>query len=109
MWTTPLNYTKHELCKIDHYKNATAQNTILFLYYATFNLSASTLIKAIDKGFFLSWPGFTRQGFKSYVTNLEATYKGHLDHVRINILSTKIQANTFVHDLHQHNNVNKNA
>ena len=104
LWTTPLQQKQHELCKIDHYKNATTQNMILFLYYAAFSPAVSTLIKAINKGFFQSWPGFTSTAVRTYVKNLEATSKGHLDHVRKNIRSTKDSANTAVHDLRPQDN-----
>ena len=54
LWTTPLEQKRHELCKVDHYKNATIKKMMLFVYHAAFSPAVSTLIKAINKGFFQS-------------------------------------------------------
>ena len=38
LWTTKLPKSEqHEALNVDHYKNTTSQNLILFLYYAAFS------------------------------------------------------------------------
>ena len=61
----------------------------------------STLTKAIQKGFFISWPGLTAQAIKKYVANMPHVRAGQMDHVRKNIRSTKLQQvlNTILHDV----------
>ena len=80
---------QYEALTVDHYKYTTAKYLILFLNYATFSPSISTLIKAFKKGFFTTWPGLTVQAIKKYVANKFTTSKGHLDHVQKNLRSTK--------------------
>ena len=94
LWTTKLPKREpQKALNFDHYKNTTSQNLILFLYYAAFSPAISTLIKAVKKGFFTTWPGFTVQAIKKYVANEPTTSKGHLDHVRKNLRSTKSNKN----------------
>ncbi len=53
----------------------------------------STWIKAIQKGFFQSWPGLTSEAVHKHLEASEATAKGHLDQTRKNIRSTRTTTN----------------
>ena len=93
--------TAHSANKVDHMQNATTKNSITFLYLAAFSPAISTLTQAIQKGFFHSWPGFTVNAIKKYVSDMPHVSAGRMDHVRKNIRSTKLTQihNTISHDL----------
>ena len=95
------NANVHVANKVDHLPNTTTKNAITFLYLAAFSPAISTLTKAIQKGFFSSWPGLTVDAIKKYVANMPHVRAGRLDHVRKNIRSTKLHQvlNMILHDL----------
>jgi hypothetical protein len=67
----------------------TITDTMKFLLMACFSPSTSTLICAIDKGNFATWPMFTSKNVKKHLPKSEATALGHLDQERKNTQSTK--------------------
>ena len=77
--------TAHSANKVDHMQNATTKNSITFLYLAAFSPAISTLTKAIQKGFFDSWPGFTADAVRKYVSDMPHVQAGRMDHVRKNV------------------------
>ena len=92
----------HSANKVDHIQNATTKNSITLLYLAAFSPAISTLNKAIQKGFFHSWLGFTVDAIRKYVSDMPHVSAGRMDHVRKNIRSTKLTQvlNAILHDLH---------
>ena len=100
LYTTNL-HQKHLANKVDHVHNATTKSAITFLYLAAFSPAISTLTNAIRKGFFKSWPGFTVEAVKKYVSNMPHVSAGRMDHIRKNIRSTKLNQvmNNIIHEL----------
>ena len=65
-------------------------DAIKFLHAACFSPCVSSWCKAIDKGFFKTWPGLTSKRVRQFIKiNTEATVKGHLTQERKNLRSTK--------------------
>ena len=60
-----------------------------YLHQALFSPTITTLIHAIRKGHLQAWPGLSEAHVKKYLSNSDATIKGHLDQSRKNLLSTK--------------------
>jgi hypothetical protein len=50
-----------------------------------FSPSKTTWIKAIQNGFFQSWPGVTQQAVNKHFPKSIATAKGHMDQTRKNV------------------------
>ena len=73
-------------------------DAIKFLHAACFSPCVSSWCKAIDKGFFKTWPGLTSKRVRQFIKiNTEATVKGHLTQERKNLRSTKtLQANVIL-------------
>ena len=51
-------------------KNNNIENLVLFLYGAAGYSVISTLIKAIQKGHFATWPGLTEKQVKKYLIKI---------------------------------------
>ena len=64
---------------------------IRFLHAAAFSPRPSTWIKAVEKGFFTSWPGVTKTAINKFLPKLMHTAMGHLDQERKNLRSTKVK------------------
>ena len=62
---------------------------IKFLHAATYSPTTETWCKAVDKGYFQSWPGLTAKAIRKYLPKSEATIRGHMDQTRQNVRSTK--------------------
>ena len=60
-----------------------------YLHAAAFSPVPATWIKAIQKGFFMSWPGLTAKAVAKHLPKSVATSKGHLDQTQKNIRSTQ--------------------
>jgi hypothetical protein len=71
-----------------HY-TGTIADTVEYLHQTLFSPVLSTLLKAIDKGNFATWPMLTRANVTKHLPKSEATPMGHLDQKRKNIQSTK--------------------
>jgi hypothetical protein len=67
----------------------TASDRIAFLHAAAGYPVVSTWIRAIQQGFFTTWPGLTTQTVKQYLPKSLITALGHLDQTRSNARSTK--------------------
>ena len=67
---------------------------IRFLHAAAFSPAKSTWIKAVEKGFFSSWPGLTTAAINKYLPQSIHTAMGHLDQERKNLRSTKSDQTT---------------
>jgi hypothetical protein len=70
------------------------RDIITYLHKACFSPVPSTWIKAIDAGFFATWPGLTSQLVRHHLQKSEATIKGHLRTARANQRSTKPKVTT---------------
>eukprot|EP00957_Ditylum_brightwellii_P105627 8053758-Ditylum_brightwellii.AAC.1 len=64
-----------------------------FLHEAVGSPVPLTWIDAIDRGFFLTWPGLTAANVRKYLPKLRATSHGHLEQKRQNIAPTKTKQN----------------
>ena len=82
---SPVNMECHHA-----YQEQTIPDLIKFLHATAFSPVPSTWIKAIQRGFFQSWPGLTTAAVRKHLPKSEATTKGHLDQTRKNLRSTKI-------------------
>ena len=72
---------------------AIAQETVperaAFLHWCAGSPQLSTWCKAIDAGFYRSWPGLTSKLVRKHMPQSTPMIKGHLDQQRKNIRSTK--------------------
>ena len=60
-----------------------------YLHACAFSPAISTFQKAINKGFFITWPGIDTLNFKKILETTVESEKGHLDQERKNLQSTK--------------------
>ena len=67
----------------------TKQNIVQYLHQAAGSPVPSTWIKAIDSGFFTTWPGLTSDLVKKHLPKSLATAKGHLRQERQGLRSTQ--------------------
>ena len=58
------------------------------LHACAFSPVKSTWLKAIKRGFFITWPGLTVHAVEKYLGKIDATVKGHLHQQRMNMWST---------------------
>lgn len=72
----------------------TQADLMQYLHAAAFSPSTSTFTQAIEKGFFISWPGLTAQAVRKHLPKSMATAQGHLDQTRKNIQSTRQKPDT---------------
>jgi hypothetical protein len=69
--------------------SASPKNTVAFMHAALFSPAVSTLTKALDKGYIHHFPGLNSSTIRKYPPFSTATVKGHQDHIRKNMRSTK--------------------
>lgn len=62
---------------------------IRYLHATAFYPVKSTLLQAISKGFFQSWPGLSYKRVAKHLPKVDATIKGHLDQERCNTRLSK--------------------
>ena len=60
------------------YKMRTKSDLIQYLHRCAFSPVVHTWTKAIDAGFFATWPGLTSELVRKHLPKLLATAKGHL-------------------------------
>jgi hypothetical protein len=70
----------------------TKRDLIIYLHRAAFSPVVSTWTKAIDAGFFTTWPGLTSDLVRKHLPKSLATAKGHLKQSPKNLRSTKLPA-----------------
>ena len=92
LWDIPIvkrntEFTNH-LNMIVH-KKQSIKSLVQYVYACLFSPTKSTLLKAIENGNLISFPGMTTQNVKKYLEELPATALGHLDQERKNLQSTK--------------------
>ena len=68
--------------------SSTHADNIAFLHAACFSPSTKTLLQAVRRGNFASWPGFTAERISRLLTPSLATAMGHLDQQRQGLRST---------------------
>ena len=71
------------------YKTTTEAEHMQHLHAAAFSPVPATWIKAIQKGFFTSWPGLTAKVVAKYLPESIAISKGYLDQTQKNIRSNQ--------------------
>ena len=67
----------------------TKADLVQYLHRCDFSLVVHTWTKAIDAGYFATWPGLTSELVRIHLPKLLATAKGHLKQDRQNIRLTK--------------------
>ena len=85
--TTQLNNTH---IANNAYTKQTKQQLVTWLHAAAFSPVVATWCAAIDRGYFLTWPGLTSALVRKHLPKTVATYKGHLKQDRQGLRSTKI-------------------
>ena len=65
------------------------EQTIRYLHACAGFLTKRTWIKAIKKGNFIGWPMLTVENVKKHFSKSEETVKGHMNHQRQGVRSTK--------------------
>jgi hypothetical protein len=70
---------------------STTSDLVQFLHVTCFSPVQSTLIKAIDKGHFATWPSFTAANIQCFLPKSPGTTMGHLNQVRKKQSSTKVK------------------
>jgi len=79
-------------------------DAIKFLHAACFSPCISSWCKAIDNGFFKTWPGLTSKRVRQFMKiNPTATVKGHLTQERKNLRSTKTSKVNTLQATHDYN------
>ena len=67
----------------------TKQDLVQYLHRCAFSPVVSTWTKAIDAGYFATWPGLTSELVRKHLSPSIATAKGHHQQDRQNVRSTK--------------------
>ena len=95
LWDVKLLRKQPSTKELLHYVNAfiqvnkTKSQLANYLHACLFSPCTSTLQKAIQKNFLLTWPGIDKINFQTLVGNSIATAKGHMAQERKNLRSTK--------------------
>jgi hypothetical protein len=90
LWTIDLNKPAQPAWQANAmYTTQLKTNAIKFLHATCFSPTTVTWTKAIDKGFFSSWPKITTTDVCKLLPKSLATTMGHLDQQRKNLRSTK--------------------
>ena len=72
------------------YTMTSKANLIQYLHQAAFSPPKATLLKALHKNQFVTWPGLTVKAVQKYLPELSpATDKGHMKRQKLGIRSTK--------------------
>ena len=75
-------------CSIILQKRQTHSDIAEYLHTTCYGPVQSTFLKAIEKGFFKSWPALTKKLFTKHLPPVMATAKGHLMQTRQHLQST---------------------
>ena len=79
----------HSKCGVILRKRQTHSDLAEYLHAACLGPVKSTFLKAINKGFFKTWPGLTDKLVKKHLHPTTYTAKGHLSQTRQHLQSTK--------------------
>jgi hypothetical protein len=71
------------------YELTKKRDIVRYLHQACCSPVSSTWIKAIDAGYFATWPGLTAELVRKHLPKSLATSKGHMRHERQGLRSTK--------------------
>jgi hypothetical protein len=71
------------------YTSSTKSELLQFVHASAFSPVPSTLISAINKNHFVTWPGLTTKAIRRHLPKSLATAQGHLDRQRQNTRTTK--------------------
>jgi Reverse transcriptase (RNA-dependent DNA polymerase) len=74
------------------FSNQLKSNAVKFLHAACFSPTTATWTKAINHGFFRSWPMLTAKTVRQHLPKSVATAMGHMDQSRKNQRSTKLRS-----------------
>ena len=76
------------------YELPNLQQVVRWYHAAAGYPTKQTWLKAIDAGFFATWPLLTAKAVKRHYPDTETTSKGHMKRVKSGVRSTKEQAPT---------------
>ena len=69
---------------------SSSQRELVKYYHAVlFSPAKQTWLKAINKGFFIGWPGLNAKAVQKHLTTQVSTIMGHLKQTRQHVLSSK--------------------
>ena len=100
LWTINGTPSQQPVAALAHRTTKRLSDLMTFLHAACFSPVTQTLLKAIDNGHFLTWPGFNRKNVVKHLTKSVATTLGHLDQQRQGVASTKTQPTKSDDDFH---------
>ena len=91
MWYVPLHNRPSPKLEFAHVTTPLhpISKLIKFLHSAAFSPSISTWTKAVQAGFFATWPELTAKNIAKYLPKSIPTAMGHLDQERKNLRSTQ--------------------
>jgi hypothetical protein len=101
MWTVDISDTAHTTTtpvQINHpmannvYDHKKKADIVQYLHKAAFSPVKSTWIRAIQAGFYTTWPNLTVEMIEKHLKKAQATVKGHLRQIRQNLRSTTTTA-----------------
>ena len=82
--------TEKSIAQINNAYTSGPKKTLIEYYHKCIcSLTIDTWCKAIDKGFFNTWPNLTSEAVRKHMTKSSATSKGYMNQQRQNIRSTK--------------------
>ncbi len=71
------------------YTSSSKSELVQFLHASAFSPVASTLLDAVGKNHFVTWPGLTTKAIRCHLPKSFATAQGHLDRQRQNFRTTQ--------------------
>jgi hypothetical protein len=86
MWH--INLHANQMANTIIHKQTTKTQLASYLHAACFSPATSTLLKAIQRGYFTTWPGLTVDLIRKHLPPQPATIKGHLDQEAQGLQST---------------------
>ena len=81
------------------YQTKILKDAMQFHHVAFNNCAKSTLLTAAIKGILPLWPLLTSTNILKYVTETQATHKGHMQRIRQNMRSTKKEVPLYLQNL----------
>lgn len=85
--TVPPTPTGHQINSV--YELTIKQDVVQYLHKCCFSPATTTWLKAIQKGFFTTWPGLTTELVTKHLPKSDATIKGHMRQAYKNTRSTQ--------------------
>jgi hypothetical protein len=86
LWRVPLEPNVPMKIGREHYahifyEQKSIQATITYFHACCFSPVTDTWLKAIQNGYFATWPSVTVENVRKYISKSDATYKGHMNQI----------------------------